>query len=216
MSGIYQVDCETALFLYAREHNIYMRYKTGPYFGKPTLLAGDYNFGLVEVATTSTLYFAYISTQNTILVKNLSGEIIFSTPFTRIPGANFNFVFSKVSDEPFLLYPASSCADSPLQYTFPLLERQPAPFTPCPGGIKTIHPIVSANRLFLLAVCDNQTLLYCLSDALTPHILLTDNSKELQRLQMQLDSAITQYNELMDVARHYKEEAEKWRGKYWK
>lgn len=304
MSGIYPVDYETTLFLYARDNHIYMRYKTGAYFGKPTLLASDYASGLIEISTTQTIYFAYLSNTQQIMVKDLRGNLLCQVPCQALKGANFAFVFTKIGDTPILIFPTNNTASEtsryPLSYMFPLsFAQNHANFTIETEPISTptnhpttyplqieiqkpqfLYPIATRDALFLLLSSTERTALYrmpsapggpciCLvgpekeiedsiqmelleqalstkeqltqklkekfaqeKEALQQEFLTqknlqttalqqellknTDLETELHRTKEMLQSAISQYNELMDVATKYKAEAEKWRSKYWR
>ena len=71
MSNVYPVGNNRQLIIYAAGSNIFLRIAHWGGLERPIILATDYSHGLNECIYNGTLYYAYVSTDNSLYVRNI-------------------------------------------------------------------------------------------------------------------------------------------------
>lgn len=205
MTHIYPIPNNNALYLYTNEHQILLRARTSDGMTRPTLLAGDYADGLCDTLFQGVIYFAYLSQNNKLVVRNTQVQ----SSFYEIPLSSA-FVLQTQTlqlcslEECLLLFYMATDAKtgiSSLHLDFPLNPEKNDIFYNTP--VTDTQPVSNEKELLEL------------KNALTTlREELKQSQQETAHYQTMLESATVQYNDLMHVAEKYREEAIKWRNKF--
>ena len=189
MSNVYSVGNNRQLIIYAAGSNIFLRIAHFGGLERPIVLATDYNHGLNECVYNDTLYYTYISTDNSPLLKHLCLHCL-----------SFGDIHN--------------CT-----------EAFPVPLPSCVTDISDYHIFNAGNTLFLYV--NNRMFFieeigHIKEMRLVSEIKENDNNKnklaacqaKINEQAAVINSIRLQYDELMNVASQYREEALKWRSKF--
>lgn len=201
MTELHFFQNRTGVLLYTLNNKILLQYKIRDRFSRVTVVCDHYESGLTQALLEDNLYYAYFSD---------TGQLIFSDVKQKEASVILSNADTITYSAPMLLSRESTLY---LFFSGYDLEKDNYSFFyTCPRDNKNeIHQIpftFSQKPDISLAIFS-----------------LMEKDKELQKenesLQLQeseqkamLTKVIAQYNELMDVAKQYRAEAEKWRNKY--
>ena len=256
MSNVYPVGNNRQLIIYAAGSNIFLRIAHWGGLERPIILATDYSHGLNECIYNDTLYYTYVSTDNSIYIKNImenqsiytiDGNEIHQYCKPLIEICNASLLFFYLKNNPVTEYNTLHCLS--LTNTDMQLEAFPVPLPSCVTNISDYHICKADDKLILYVnkrvfffeeighiielksiadisksiENDYKKQIESLNKKYTSDINNINelNLKKIAACQAKIDeqaavinSIKNQYNELMNVACQYKDEAIKWRSKF--
>lgn len=193
--------------VYTYRNQIYLRKQQDPLFVRPILLADDFRSDLSQLRFETGFYYCYLALSGDIMIHSLRTE----EPYLRLKkeeGKEFlHPQLTLFSHSLCLCYTLHDMQDDRLRFCVTL----PDPLSssaPCYLVLKD-HTLISEQHAVLEKHIRELTEILEQKDNET-----TGLRQSLDRAEAHLDSAKTQYAELMDTARQYKAEAEKWYTKY--
>lgn len=235
MSSIYSIDTQKNLILYSCGQYIYLRISTGESIDRPIILSSDFNSHLFDTIYNNTVHYSYVNTGNDIIIKSiLDTNILYKLSINDSPDCT-NAGLTVFNEELIMVY----LVKNPLDDTFVL--KCIAPFNPehsitLPDTftkIPTIKLFANNDNLYIIVVSDCTNIwgidinltLHRYSKPLDPTSIeekissrYTDELKRKNAIILQqndiIESIKLQYNELMDTATKYRDEAIKWRSKF--
>lgn len=204
------------MVLYTYSHGIFQCILEGGQAGRPVLLVEDYREGFTAASYHMAAYYAYISQSGDVRIRSLSGRDedyrILSYPGKKmyqpvlVPFRDELILFYAVGQENYEICGKYIGSDryTVLPYVFPRI-----PEYSCLGqGDKILFSISLEETLFYAYSEEKEW--ECLKNGAT-----NDNSaRVIQEKDQIIESIKSQYEELMDTAEKYREEAKKWRDKY--
>lgn len=214
MGNIYSLSVNKNVIIYTYDSFIIMRTIQANSVTNGILLSNDYSSGFSSTIHNSTIYYLYQNKQGSLIIKSI------------IDARN---LYSKASDQELTMLEPSLISfknylllffviENPIDNLFylkislPLEENKHIvcneKFVVCPK-IKLVH---TPSLLFIIVQTSKEVYIYCLDSTLT---LTQYKSSEAVKLMLEekellITQISTQYNELMNVATQYKEEAKKW------
>lgn len=205
MTHLYPIPNSNALYLYTNEHQILLRARTNEGMTRPTLLVNDYAAGLCDTLFQGTVYFAYLSLDNRLIVKSAqTNSSFYELSFTESTVPKSSSLQLCTFGEHLLLFYLLQEADtnaSSLHLDFP--------FNPEKNDIFYNTPVVMPQDTQWKNACEKaENELQSLKET------LAQSQAETAHYQKLLESAAIQYNDLMNVAEKYRDEAIKWRNKF--
>lgn len=256
MSNVYPVGNNRQLIIYAAGPNIFLRIAHWGGLERPIVLATDYSHGLNECIYNDTLYYTYVSTDNSLYIRNImKSQSIYAINGNEIPQyykplieiCNASLLFFYLKNNPVTEHYSLHCLS--LTDTNDQFEAFPVPLPSCVTNISDYYIckaddklILYVNkRVFLIEEIghiielnakgdirksienDYEQQISELKSKYTSEINNINelNHKKIAACQSKIDeqaavinSIKTQYNELMNVACQYRDEAIKWRSKF--
>lgn len=214
MGNIYSLSVNKNVIIYTYDSFIIMRTIQANSVTNGILLSNDYSSGFSSTIHNSTIYYLYQNKQGSLIIKSI------------IDARN---LYSKASDQELTMLEPSLISfknylllffviENPIDNLFylkislPLEENKHIvcneKFVVCPK-IKLVH---TPSLLFIIVQNPEEVYIYCLDSTLT---LTQYKSNEAVKLMLEekellITQISNQYNELMNVATQYKEEAKKW------
>lgn len=214
MGNIYSLSVNKNVIIYTYDSFIIMRTIQANSVTNGILLSNDYSSGFSSTIHNSTIYYLYQNKQGSLIIKSI------------IDARN---LYSKVSDQELTMLEPSLISfknylllffviENPIDNLFHLKISLPLEenkhivcnekFVVCPK-IKLVH---TPSLLFIIVQTPEEVYIYCLDSTLT---LTQYKSNEAVKLMLEENELLitqisNQYNELMNVATQYKEEAKKW------
>ncbi len=239
MGNIFSAGAEKSLVIYAQNNTIYLLMATEESPCQPTVLMNDFQSGLSETIYRKTLYYAYLNTQNEVAVKSIldvgtlftlpaTDAFLYVTPhlvlfqeklilFYMIKNPLDNryalrmlLPFETDLDSHSISLPDISFSTLPTIKSFPtentlflqLYTTEQHHFLSLSGNYKTtIYEDATTYKQNIQLLSDKVAML-------EPQIRQKDII--LQSQEATISSIKNQYNELMDTAVKYREEARKW------
>ncbi len=233
MRKIYQAEGNRSLLLYPYEKRIYMRSLLGERAEKAVVLAYDYLDNLSDVFYQDTIYYAYISQKHEVVVKNILEQKELFSGFSPSGLECFLPTIEVISDRLVVL----CFIKNPLNQKYYIkgffpLEKKGFLLSEGYEGIeeKEIGCIDKQNMIYLKdknrirfwkiqsksGNWETQRLYVKEQSELEIVIKEADKRKQLLKEKESLIESIKkQYEELMQTATAYREEAIKWREKYY-
>lgn len=235
MGNVYSVDTQKNLILYGCGQYIYLRMAIGESLDRPIILCNDYENHLFDTIYKNTLHYSYMNTNKDIVVKStLDTGTLYKLSAKDIPDC-INCGLTVFNDTLLLLY----LVKNPLDDTFILKCISPVKpdyavsipmiFSEIPN-VKTF----SCEHMLYIIISEQGTSVWSITPDLTLHRYnesfdkesieneissrYTDelNRRELIIMQQNdiIESIKKQYNDLMETATKYRDEAIKWRSKF--
>lgn len=270
MSNVYSIGNNRQLIIYATGSNIFLRLA---YFGgieRPIVLATDYISGLDECIYNDTLYYTYISSDNSLIIRNImDNQNIYMIHENELPKlhhpsigmCNNSLLLFYLKSNPINNKNTLHCTALTLTADTKDIDSCPVPLPSCVTDISDyrLYPAdnnlllyinnTSYNRIFYIEEIGHIKELKTAGDIagdiksdiennisknyeqklaslnkkydIQLQAALTDSNKKLTACQDKIteqaaiiDSITSQYNELMNVACQYRDEAVKWRSKF--
>ena len=156
MSNVYSVGNNRQLIIYAAGSNIFLRIAHFGGLERPIVLAADYNHGLNECVYNDTLYYTYISTDNSLHIKNImESQSIYTISGNNIPElynpsicvCNHSLLLFYLKNNPLLKHLCLHCLSfSDIHNS---TEAFPVPLPSCVTDISDYHIFRADNTLFL-------------------------------------------------------------------
>lgn len=217
--------------IYSVQNKIFFRSQNGERIAPPHLLSTDYFCNLSDVSYEDNLYYSYINTSNQLVVKNLSSqEIIYILTLNH----SCNHLITKLiyCFNTLLLFYCEEISDNQfnLCFSLPLLDgyKYRLEHILCPTDkVNILH---SFNCTIVEFISNTPSILYKINEdfsftkidddkifekqSIDLNDELSAKNDEIIHLKNTIKNATSQYNDLMKVAEHYKNEAIKWRSKF--
>lgn len=233
MRNIYTAEGERGLLLYSYSGKIYLRSFLGERAERAVILANDFQDNLSDVSYNNTIYYGYTSTKGEVVVKNILEQKV---QFSSMAQGNFecflphvNIIGGKLA----LLFFIKNPLDQKyiLKVVFPLNEKEflfPEEYDELPCRESIV--VLKSGLVFLDFGTKKQIwkLLWqgetCvakkqkLTDKMEMDLYINESialQKRVKEYDLIIQSIKKQYDELMNTATLYKEEANKWREKYY-
>ena len=231
MANVYVLDKERNLILYPSGQNIFLGTSSGKAFTRTVSLCSDYSQHLSDVIYKNTIYFSYQNSHHDIIVRNITDtEPVFQIAQQEIPDCFAPQLFSFHNDL-LLFYSIKNPLDDTylLKSVFPMQKEKKLNLSVSFSDVPMIYPLISGTKAFLSIIAGTEISFWQIhnSQKISRLSLMDENTPddkllhEISRLQKELsirdtmlESAKHQYNELMETATKYREEAIKWRSKF--
>ena len=237
MSNVFTTDSENSLIIYHYRQYIYLRSATGETLNRSILLSNDFHRSLTEAIYQNTLYYAYQNEQEDILIKS----ILDSKPLYQLLASEVGECIAPQiiawRGKLLLIYILKNpLNDSYLCKGILPFENTSSNenFVPIEVGLFHSLPVVKAvptkDKLFFIVdsgdshhvslVGEDFTLLPCEDHSRYESALQAQEEKmhNLQASLLQKEALIAhikkQYEDLMETAKKYREEALKWYEKF--
>ncbi len=241
MSNVYPIDSQKNLIIYSFGKNIHLRISAGDNIERPIILANDYHSNLFETIHNNTLHYAYHNSDRDIIIKNiLDTSVLFQLSQLDIPDCTLAGIKS-FNNQLLLFY----FVENPLDGTYTLkcislFNKQDNINIPkIYKVLPTTNIIATQNYVYILSDCNNNSEdspIWMINKDFSLDKYST--APDIQQLEKEISSRYTyelerknafirkqndiiesaklQYNELMSVASKYRDEALKWRSKFYK
>lgn len=214
MGNIYSLSVNKNVIIYTYDSFIIMRTIQANSVTNGILLSNDYSSGFSSTIHNSTIYYLYKNKQGSLIIKSIidarnlyskvSGQELAMLEPSLISFKNYLLLFF-VIENPIdnLFY---------LKISLPLEENKHIvcneKFVVCPK-IKLVH---TPSLLFIIVQTPEEVYIYCLDSTLTLTQYKSNKAVKLmlEEKELLITQISNQYNELMNVATQYKEEAKKW------
>lgn len=214
MGNIYSLSVNKNVIIYTYDNFIIMRTIQANSVTNGILLSNDYSSGFSSTIHNSTIYYLYQNKQGSLIIKSI---IDARNLYSKVSGQELSMLEpSLISFKNYLLlfFVIENPIDNLfyLKISLPLEENKhiicQEKFVVCPK-IKLVH---TPSLLFIIVQTPEEVYIYCLDNTLT---LTQYKSNEAVKVMLEAKEQLithitTQYNELMNVATQYKEEAKKW------
>ncbi len=225
MANIYENENQQGILVYPFEHRILLRSKVAEAFGRPVVWIDDYKDELCDVFYRDQIYCSYRNQSDQITVRCVNEpDILFQTssPDVLVHSPHLSIFCGRL----LLFYCEkktsgtlwSVCGVEPLNSSFSVLVSDSCPVCP------RIHLLSSSHSLFLCLSSESQEEIYkinpdmqveCISSELANALNALSSAEEEQKhLHRVIDHIAKQYDELMNVAVQYRQEAKKWHDQY--
>lgn len=230
MSNLYESADGNGLLIYSFSNQIILRQKVGENISRGMVLASDYLTGLSHAIYNGILHYSYINLDHQLVLKRTTDSSILFLKEDFCGCLDFAPVLVSFSGKLFFIYQENICQENSeenlrkLCSVFPFrqditLEMNltfPSQYavTVWNGKHCVFVEIYGQEYYYLLKIKEDFTTEDLASSNLKQREAISLQSQEIQELSNTLDSVISQYNELMDVALQYKQEAIKWRSKF--
>ncbi len=222
MPQLLQTDNGELLLLYPLSGHLFFQRHGREGLTRPTLLADDYASDLNAVIDQGELYYSYLSNAGELKLCIL-GQSAPLWATTECDPHLFSPGFYAFRDKLLFLFATGEIREPSIQpAALQLILPHETASSPTQllslEGILNVTPAESKKDLYLLLVSDHDTALFGMDQSLQ---LSECKSRELEHLQEEnqalsqtIESIKAQYEELMDVALQYRQEAQKWYQKY--
>ena len=235
MSYLYETAGGQGFFIYKNQNEIILRKKEGHQFYLPVIMVRDYKNGLNDTVYNSAIYYTYINENGALVVRSVL-EYVF--PFERQAGENVSFNSPSLTafyGRLILFYMEKNTGDGEENYRLHGIlpyEGEREILNVDLGNKEALYKVVCLNERMLVSVENEKG--YVLYEASNDLQLvaqdrvenrndqelamlkssLMEQQKEINFYKSQIESAKRQYQELMQVAEQYREEANHWSGKF--
>lgn len=235
MSYLYETAGGQGFFIYKNQNEIILRKKEGHQFYLPVIMVRDYKSGLNDTVYNSAIYYTYINENGALVVRSVL-EYVF--PFERQAGENVSFNSPSLTafyGRLILFYMEKNTGDGVENYRLHGIlpyEGEREILNVDLGNKEALYKVVCLNERMLVSVENEKG--YVLYEASNDLQLvaqdrienrndqelamlkssLMEQQKEINFYKSQIESAKRQYQELMQVAEQYREEANHWSGKF--
>ena len=235
MSYLYETAGGQGFFIYINQNEIILRKKEGHQFYLPVIMVRDYKSGLNDTVYNSAIYYTYINENGALVVRSVL-EYVF--PFERQAGENVSFNSPSLTafyGRLILFYMEKNTGDGVENYRLHGIlpyEGEREILNVDLGNKEALYKVVCLNERMLVSVENEKG--YVLYEASNDLQLvaqdrienrndqelamlkssLMEQQKEINFYKSQIESAKRQYQELMQVAEQYREEANHWSGKF--
>mgnify|MGYP004499446481 FL=1 len=235
MSYLYETAGGQGFFIYKNQNEIILRKKEGHQFYLPVIMVRDYKSGLNDTVYNSAIYYTYINENGALVVRSVL-EYVF--PFERQAGENVSFNSPSLTafyGRLILFYMEKNTGEGEENYRLHGIlpyEGEREILNVDLGNKEALYKVVCLNERMLVSVENEKG--YVLYEASNDLQLvaqdrienrndqelamlkssLMEQQKEINFYKSQIESAKRQYQELMQVAEQYREEANHWSGKF--
>jgi len=244
MEVIYTGKSGQKLFLYNSDSFIYLRSATGAEISRAILLCNDYADGLSSVIYNDSIHFVYQNLHGNLILRSImDSNILYQLSSQESPDYK-NPRLINYSNHLLLLYFINNPLDNTYQMRmcFPLEKKEISAAIPAFATLPIVHSFFCNDGLFLFCKSDeeyyyeidehnilnpvhiiNHSVLAEFDAKETQYHMLYQKEQEqnqiLKRKIAEQDTIIEsikqQYDELMNTALQYREEAAKWYNKYY-
>lgn len=195
MGNVYSLDTERNLILYRAGTSLYIRSTSGENMTQPVTLCNDYRDSLTDTAYNGTVYYAYRSTKQDLVVRSITDlQKIYLISSREIPDCHDPRLVT-FREELVLFYTTKSPLNNAyyLKAVFPLKPeiRIRLPETAFPGALN-LGILVMADRLIVSVVAQKKELLFLLNHDFEPVICPQDSPA----LKAQLDEATAKLHDM--------------------
>ena len=237
METIYTDNLGQKLFLYNSGSFIYLRKTAGIDISRPILLCNDYATGLYSTIFQNSIYFVYQNLQGDLILRNvMEPNILYQLSSEESPDY-VNPILLCFCDILVLLYYVNNPLDNSylLRMCCPLTGKEIATDIPSFSDIPQCQTIHFEDKLLFSFTANGITTFYCLNSVLQFSYIQLFTSPDLQKLidtntlphkeqsekyehkikeqETIISSIKLQYDDLMNTAIQYREEAKKWYNK---
>jgi len=203
MGNVYSLDAERNLILYRSGTALYIRSTSGESVTRPVTLCTDYKDTLSDTTYNGTVYYAYRSTEQDIIVRSITDlQNIYRISSQEVPDCRDPRLIT-FRENLILFYTTKSPLNNAfyLKAVFPLRpeKRISLPETAFTGAIN-LGILVMSDQLILSVISSEKRLLCALNAALEPTLYPPDSpalesrldttSKQLQDTQQRLNTTL--------------------------
>lgn len=214
MKNYFEADQQNGYLIYPLENQLILHQKRGTQISRPVVLCQDYAKHFDAIFYHGILYYIYCNEEGQYHIKSVSSvNSLFVLPFSE---NIISLAFALIGNELALFYleedKTSLSLPCRLRYMIPFLNGiSPTHILNMPSPASfTCHSI--SKGLFLFAKGSKEMHLYLIGSDFSFQKLHLE--QEIAMLKETIESASAQYEQLMQTAQKYREEAIKWRGKY--
>lgn len=232
MGNIYSLSSNKNVIIYTYESFIIMRTIQSNNITNGILLSNDYSSDFSSTIHNSTIYYLYINHQGSLIIKSIidarnlywkeAGEELALLEPSLISFNNYLLLFFVVENPIDNLFY--------LKISLPLDENKHIICNEKFVARPKIKLVNASSLLYIIVHTPEETALYCLDNTLSltqyqsnqaVNNMLKEKDSAINKITQEKDATINekeqlisqitrQYNELMNVATQYKEEAKKW------
>ncbi len=239
MGNYHETSPSVGYFLYTNGNQIFLRSRNGDMIGRAILLATDYKKSFSSVLYNESIYFCYLNDKEQLIMRSTK-ELSVLYHLEQNPESEFMYLhIYHFQNKLLLFYCEKNTEQYKLHCVCPLGDEFLLALPYQSKLLPQLHVTATRNNLYLTLTTDFEEVNYCMNNhfELQPFTIeqsrnLKEDIEELkqsieylqnqnqaqismiEKQQQMIESAKSQYSELMHVATVYKEEAIKWRSKF--
>ena len=239
MGNYHETSPSVGYFLYTNGNQIFLRSRNGDMIGRAILLATDYKKSFSSVLYNESIYFCYLNDKEQLIMRSTK-ELSVLYHLEQNPESEFMYLhIYHFQNKLLLFYYEKNTEQYKLHCVCPLGDEFLLALPYQSKLLPQLHVTATRNNLYLTLTTDFEEVNYCMNNhfELQPFTIeqsrnLKEDIEELkqsieylqnqnqaqismiEKQQQMIESAKSQYSELMHVATVYKEEAIKWRSKF--
>lgn len=223
MAAIYENGYNRSMLLYENGGRILLRHKSGESIGRPVILANDFGEGLTDVRCSGTIYYAYINETGQLILRSISdqhilyqvkdaAQLVCHKPrLAAFMSQLLLFYIEQNTERQTFFIRCAAPFRRDLALPGELARSAGCLFQSCPS----LDVTATGNLLFVIACTKKQSLVIRIDETFRILPQQESSAQEIARLNAMIESATRQYNELKSVAEQYRDEALKWREKFY-
>ncbi|MDY2588618.1 MAG: hypothetical protein SOW32_00315 [Agathobacter sp.] len=225
MSTFYDTSNNTGYLLYTYSNHIIIRSKKDNMFSKGQVLTSDFLQDLSDTQFNSSIYYSYIDLYNNLIIRRLfDSSILFmseSITYTYFMPRLISFsgkliilVEKKYDNKRYINAIFPFLPNFVLKINQPIDENTKIDIY---AGEKYLYICLFNNTFSNIYLIDHNFNIHQLSDLnleIKYQSIIKEKEQEIYKLNKVIESAKIQYEELMEVAKKYREEALKWSNKF--
>lgn len=216
MGTIFSISPDKNLLLYSVNSSVCLRTATGMEITRPLILCNDFTSSLSCVVYHDIPYYTYLNTEGELLLRNVFDNSILFQLSSNHMLTYHSPLLCVCEEELFLLFFMENPMSGKhiLKYTLPLKPGQPSMEISTFSTLPRLQCLSQDSFLLLLCSTPQKEELFIKSGDLFEPVYLK-KKQELEEGQKLIESVQKQYEELMNTAYRYREEAEKWYTRYY-
>lgn len=237
MGSVYEIDKNKNLILYSTGLYVCLRSCSGENIARPVILANDYKENLSDIIFKGTLYYCYQNIKSDIIIRSITDtKDLFRLNSQDAPDCFLPKIISIGEQLLFFYFVKNPIDDSYcLKCILPFNEDKVMDINQSFAVLPNLS-VMFNTKLAIVNVCTNDTsVIFVVDEQLNITKLVSEkmitnidkknidkkniDNKKIDKLQQEIkqrdeiiESIKKQYNELMDTANQYRNEAIKWRG----
>lgn len=228
MTKIFELNQDQWVMIYNRGKQLILQYKEEERYTRPVLLANDYGGGFDGSVFEGVLYYLYANDKGEILLRNTRDNLVYYQ--IRDEGGVALGLSARQGQLVFWYVGQKEQGERFLQCIFPFYPQNSRRVLDGIGADGKVHFMAMGENALVVIEESGVMRIYLVDAELKAREIgdQPDHRVEMERLQGQLDekeaqtkqlesmidSARSQYEELMHVAEHYRDEAIRWRSKF--
>lgn len=216
MGTIFSISPDKSLLLYSVNSSVCLRTATGMEITRPLILCNDFASSLSCVVYHDIPYYTYLNTEGELLLRNVFDNSVLFRLSSNHTLPYHSPLLCVCEEELVLLFFMENPMSGKylLKYALPLKPDEPSMEISTFSTLPRLQCLSQDSSALLLCSSPQKEELFIKSRDLFEPVYLK-KKQELEESQKQIESAQKQYEELMNTAYRYREEAEKWYTRYY-
>lgn len=214
MIRVFELDESRSILIFTTNNKILFRVRQGDYLGKTRILASDYYNNLNGWIYQNAIFYCYEAINHTYIIRNANENSIYG----KIESFHGQPVVLIHKGEPYLLF-LKQIQNERILCCWEAINKTEKELIKVPE-CKEFEMLVNSNTRILILTAEKKHFFWLNQNLDIEEIFIEDigktkqMEKELNQTKQALLKAKMQYEELMDVAQKYRDEAIRWQSKF--